>query len=199
MTGVLAAWIHNNIGQELTDARLHVSSPPGWKIELHPEKVFKLLSDETAKCEVHTTVPSDALPGEYYLSLRGVAKEGFSFRSKIRIIVEEEEKHKRYCISCGNLLQEDWSHCPVCGSKVEEIKNKAGSVLKNQGDRTELENIVCAECGKAFKPDQMVRCSECGKAYCEECAEEDLTIKRLGVCPDCEEVYEAEEDYWGWK
>jgi len=22
--------------------------------------------------------------------------------------------------------------------------------------------------------------------------------KELGVCPDCEEVYEAKEDYWGW-
>ncbi|MBA7601067.1 hypothetical protein ES703_08134 [subsurface metagenome] len=24
-------------------------------------------------------------------------------------------------------------------------------------------------------------------------------IKELGVCPDCEEVFEAEEDYWGWE
>jgi len=47
--------------------------------------------------------------------------------------------------------------------------------------------------------DKLYRCSECGKAYCEECAEEDGTIKKLGVCSDCEEVYEAEEDYWGWK
>jgi len=22
--------------------------------------------------------------------------------------------------------------------------------------------------------------------------------ERAGVCPDCEEVFEAEEDYWGW-
>jgi len=200
MTGVLAAWIQNNIGHELKDARLQVSSPLGWKIELHPEEVSKLLPNETARCEVHITVPSNALPGDYYLSLRGLAKEGFSFRSKIKIIVEEEEKHKRYCVSCGNVLPEGCSYCPFCGSKVEEFENKAGSVLKIQGYRTELEeDIVCAECGKAFKPDQIVRCSECGKAYCEECAEEDLTIKRLGICPDCEEVYEAEEDYWGWK
>ena len=27
----------------------------------------------------------------------------------------------------------------------------------------------------------------------------DPVIKKLGVCSDCEEVYEAEEDYWGWK
>jgi len=24
------------------------------------------------------------------------------------------------------------------------------------------------------------------------------TIEELGVCPDCEEVFEVEEDYWGW-
>ena len=46
---------------------------------------------------------------------------------------------------------------------------------------------------------ELYRCCECGKAYCEECAEEDGSIKKLGVCSDCEEVYEAEEDYWGWK
>jgi len=38
-----------------------------------------------------------------------------------------------------------------------------------------------------------------GKAYCEKCAVADGTIKTLGVCSDCEEVYEAEEDYWGGK
>jgi len=45
---------------------------------------------------------------------------------------------------------------------------------------------------------QLRRCYDCGKAYCRECAEKDPTIKELGVCPDCEEVFEAEEDYWGW-
>jgi len=45
----------------------------------------------------------------------------------------------------------------------------------------------------------MLRCIECGKAYCEKCAEKDGTVKELGVCSDCEEVYEAEEDYYGWK
>ena len=30
------------------------------------------------------------------------------------------------------------------------------------------------------------------------CADKNLTIIEFGVCPDCEEVYEAEEDYWGW-
>lgn len=23
-------------------------------------------------------------------------------------------------------------------------------------------------------------------------------MKELDVCPDCEEVFEAKEDYWGW-
>jgi len=45
----------------------------------------------------------------------------------------------------------------------------------------------------------LYRCGECGKTYCEKCAVADARIKTLGVCSDCEEVYEAEEDYWGWK
>jgi hypothetical protein len=56
----------------------------------------------------------------------------------------------------------------------------------------------CSVCGQEVPEGQLLRCGECGKAYCSECAERDLTIKELGVCPDCEEVYEQEEDYWGW-
>jgi len=58
---------------------------------------------------------------------------------------------------------------------------------------------ICDVCGTEVDDDKLYSCSECGKEYCEECAEEDGTIKKLGVCSDCEEVYEAEEDYWGWK
>jgi len=29
--------------------------------------------------------------------------------------------------------------------------------------------------------------------------DQDATLNELGVCSDCEEVYEAEEDYWGWE
>ena len=56
----------------------------------------------------------------------------------------------------------------------------------------------CSVCGREFPEEQLIRCGECGRAYCPECAEQDPTILGLGVCPDCEEVYEAEEDYWGW-
>jgi hypothetical protein len=56
----------------------------------------------------------------------------------------------------------------------------------------------CSVCGLEFSEEDLIRCSECGKAYCLKCAEKDPTIKELGVCPDCEEVYETEEDYWGW-
>ncbi len=55
----------------------------------------------------------------------------------------------------------------------------------------------CSVCGREFREDQLLRCYDCGRAYCEECAPR--TIKELGVCPDCEEVFEAEEDYWGWE
>jgi hypothetical protein len=58
---------------------------------------------------------------------------------------------------------------------------------------------VCRICHRRIEEDDEVYvCGECGKVYCGGCAEEDPTIKSLGVCPDCEEVYEAEEDYWGW-
>lgn len=53
----------------------------------------------------------------------------------------------------------------------------------------------CSVCGREFPEERLLRCYDCGKAYCPECAEKDPTIKELGVCPDCEEVFEAEEDY----
>jgi len=49
-------------------------------------------------------------------------------------------------------------------------------------------------CGAEVGEEELYGCGECGKKYCEECAVADGTIKRLGVCSDCEEVYEAEED-----
>jgi len=49
-----------------------------------------------------------------------------------------------------------------------------------------------------FAEEDLFRCGECGRAYWDKCAETDGTIKDLGVCSDCEETYEAEEDYWGW-
>jgi len=58
---------------------------------------------------------------------------------------------------------------------------------------------VCSGCGMEFDEDDLLRCGECGKAYCDKCAEADGSIKEFGVCSDCEEVYEGEEDYWGWK
>ena len=57
----------------------------------------------------------------------------------------------------------------------------------------------CSVCEREFPESQLRRCYDCGKAYCPECAEKNPTIKELGVCPDCEEVFEAEEDYWGWE
>jgi uncharacterized C2H2 Zn-finger protein len=56
----------------------------------------------------------------------------------------------------------------------------------------------CDVCGGEFQESQLLRCYDCGKAYCPEYAEKDPTVKELGFCPDCEEVFEAEEDYWGW-
>ena len=52
----------------------------------------------------------------------------------------------------------------------------------------------CSVCGREFPEERLLRCYDCGNAYCLKCAEKDPTIKELGVCPDCEEVFEAEED-----
>lgn len=56
----------------------------------------------------------------------------------------------------------------------------------------------CSVCKQEFPENLLLRCYDCGKAYCRKCAERNPTIKKLGACPDCEEVFEAEEDYWGW-
>jgi hypothetical protein len=58
---------------------------------------------------------------------------------------------------------------------------------------------ICDGCGAEVSDYELYRCGECGKTYCEECAKKDGTIKNLGVCSDCEEVYEPEEDQWGWE
>jgi len=51
--------------------------------------------------------------------------------------------------------------------------------------------LKCGVCGREIH-ESYYRCGECGKVYCLSCAERNPTIKSLGVCPDCEETYEAE-------
>jgi len=63
---------------------------------------------------------------------------------------------------------------------------------------------ICDVCSVEVGDEELYRCGECGKTYREKCAVADRTIKDgtvndLGVCSDCEEVYEAEEDYSGSK
>jgi len=41
----------------------------------------------------------------------------------------------------------------------------------------------------------LVRCSECGEAYCKECASKDSSMRVLGICSDCEETWQAEEEF----
>ena len=52
----------------------------------------------------------------------------------------------------------------------------------------------CSVCGREFPEAKVVKCSECGKAYCEECASEEPFMSALGICSDCEEFWEAEDD-----
>ncbi|MBC7219601.1 MAG: hypothetical protein H5T49_05685 [Hadesarchaea archaeon] len=52
----------------------------------------------------------------------------------------------------------------------------------------------CSVCGQAFPEGEMSYCSQCGRAYCERCAEEVPSMAALGICPDCEEAWQAEDD-----
>jgi len=52
----------------------------------------------------------------------------------------------------------------------------------------------CSVCGKNISEGKLITCSECGKAYCERCAGEDPSMSALGICSDCEETWQAEDD-----
>ena len=45
----------------------------------------------------------------------------------------------------------------------------------------------CAICGK--ETDKLCECSECGRLVCDLCF-----VDAIGLCRDCEETWEAEED-----
>jgi hypothetical protein len=54
---------------------------------------------------------------------------------------------------------------------------------------------TCDICLKTIEaPEHFYICGECGRTVCTECA----WPSWLGVCNDCLEVYQQEEDYWGW-
>ena len=46
---------------------------------------------------------------------------------------------------------------------------------------------VCTVCGKVISNDVTIHCYECDKPLCIDCGS-------TGLCPDCEEVWESEED-----
>ena len=52
----------------------------------------------------------------------------------------------------------------------------------------------CCVCGREFPEENLVSCSQCGKVYCEGCADEDPSMVALGICSDCEETWQAEDD-----
>ena len=46
---------------------------------------------------------------------------------------------------------------------------------------------VCVGCGKIINSNRVAYCVECGRPLCIACSS-------TGLCPDCEEVRESEED-----
>lgn len=52
----------------------------------------------------------------------------------------------------------------------------------------------CSACGRGFPDDRMSCCSQCGRAYCEERAEAETSMAALGVCLDCEETWQDEDN-----
>jgi predicted amidophosphoribosyltransferase len=66
-------------------------------------------------------------------------------------------------------------------------------VLYKAKTRREGESMpTCSVCGKEVPAGKLLVCSECGKTFCEECA--DTSMRALGLCSDCEETWQAEDD-----
>lgn len=55
---------------------------------------------------------------------------------------------------------------------------------------------ICSVCGEEVSEDTAYKCYDCGRLYCKEYAKEYPTVEKLGLCPDCEEAWEGEEEYW---
>ena len=54
--------------------------------------------------------------------------------------------------------------------------------------------LECSVCGKEVSEGKLITCSECGRAYCERCAGENPSMSALGVCSNCEEFWDSEDD-----
>jgi hypothetical protein len=57
-----------------------------------------------------------------------------------------------------------------------------------------MEMPTCDVCGEEFEEDELIRCEECGKAYCLKCAEDDPNLREFGICSNCTESSEEEEE-----
>lgn len=84
-------------------------------------------------------------------------------------VVDEDERY--YCESCDHDFCSDCiSCCTMCDRSL------CTGCLEECGF---CEDRICSHCAK--------HCAECGKTSCESCLEE-------GLCPDCREPQEEEED-----
>ena len=56
--------------------------------------------------------------------------------------------------------------------------------------KREVESMpTCSVCGKDVPGGKLL---ECRRTFCEECADDSL--RALGLCSDCEETWQAEDD-----
>jgi len=76
-----------------------------------------------------------------------------------------------------------------------KITGKIQKKRKRTGESQDKMNVTCSSCGQTFPESLIIKCYDCGKPYCRDCAGPGW----IGACPDCEEVFEAEEDYWDWR
>ena len=76
---------------------------------------------------------------------------------------QEMISRERYCISCGNVVREDWVFCIKCGEKIKASDDRKSTDSTQSGSTIRESGIVCSEWGGIFGQDDIVECNDCGK------------------------------------
>jgi len=67
------------------------------------------------------------------------------------------------------------------------------SLVREERPQPSKKLVECHGCHRFLDETDIMRCYDCGRTFCEECAGPAFWV---GLCSDCEEVMEAEEDYY---